>query len=275
MKPHDPLAGFPQGLRRPLDDVFIGPGHLQQVLPAAFVALFGGQPPGFVDMAANPPLNAPDRPLVQVVEVLLFGRAVDCPIAGDLVEQSSPAQPKPHLVIGGEVGVVADAVYDVVTFDPLAQMIVGIIRIPLVGAHLRHEIAPAPRQRVVGIDVDLMDIHQAAKIPGPCVEPVERAVRMVRNNPPHPFPRDDPAVVVLVQNALLFDLLLGLPQLFRFQPGKFAVVIRMCFHKHQFVILSIDFAKLRSVSNRSFESSRAPAKGFSMPHAANLSNPSV
>ena len=148
---------------------------------------------------------------MQVVEVLLFRRVVIRPIAGDLVKQSAPAQTKPHLVIGGKVGVVADAVYDIVTFDPLTQMIVGIIRIPLVGTHLRHEVAPAPRQRVVGIDIDLMDIHQTAEILGPCVEPVERAVRMVRNNPPNPFLRDDPAVVVLVQNPLLFDLLPGLP----------------------------------------------------------------
>ena len=142
-------------------------------MPAAFVALFGSQPPGFVDMAAYPPLNAPDRPLVQVVEVLLFRCAVIRPIAGDLIEQSAPAQPKPHLVIGSKVSVVADTVYDVITFNPLAQMIVWIVRIPFVRAHLRHEVTPTSRQRIVRIDVDLMDIHQAAKILGPCVESVE------------------------------------------------------------------------------------------------------
>ena len=154
---------------------------------------------------------------MDVVEVLLLRIRVHTAVMFDLVQDALPAQFQADVEVRGEVGVVTDAADDVVPVDVLLEEIVGIGRIPLVPAHLGHEVHPPAAESVIRVYVDGMHLHEGAEVVCPGIVAVEGPVRVVGNGVPEPFGRDDTAIVIFVEQSLGRNLFLGLGQ---FLPAK-------------------------------------------------------
>ena len=219
MEPDNPLAGFPERFRGSRQNVPVNIGHLEKVFPANGIRLILSHGNGGVDMPLNPALHGLDGPHVEVVEMLLFGFGIDAPVALNLIQETAPAQFQAHLEIRGKVGVVPDAADDVVALDVILQEVVGIVRIPFARAHLGHKVHPSAAKSVVRVYINRMHGHQGAEILCPGIIPVEGAVRVVGNDLPQAFGRNNASVVVLVQKALGPDLFLCLGQ-FLLTEGK-------------------------------------------------------
>ena len=82
-------------------------------------------------------------------------------------------------------------------------MVVWICRIPFVWTHLGHEVHPASGKRIIRIDINGVYCHQATEIIRPSIVTVKRSVGVIGANLPHSFRRDDPSIVIFIEQPFL------------------------------------------------------------------------
>ena len=217
----DPLHGLAEGRRLRVDDRAARARHLDEVRAPLTVRLGHRPVGGRLGQAANPRLHAEDRRLLRLQQL---GRdrvgGERTPRRAHLREEPAPAQLQANPVVRREVRVLADAGRDVVLL--LERFEVGVVerevgaREPVAEAHARKHEHPAAGERIVGVDVERMALHEPAEVRRPRARAGELPGRVAHGQVGRErLGRQDEAVVVLVARAerrLLLFRLGGLPR---------------------------------------------------------------
>ena len=217
----DPLHGLAERRGRRVDDREAGARHRDEVRAALGVRLGHRPVGGRLAEAPDPRLHAEDRRLLRLQQLGGDGIGGErTPRRAHLREEPAPAQLQANPVVRREVRVLADAGRDVVLL--LERFEVGVVerevgaREPVAEAHAREHEHPAAGERVVGVDVERMALHEPAEVRRPRARAGELPGRVAHGQVGRErLGRQDEAVVVLVARAerrLLLFRLGGLPR---------------------------------------------------------------
>ncbi|MPM91921.1 hypothetical protein SDC9_139055 [bioreactor metagenome] len=226
----EPLAGFAQRFRRLRDQSGADGRKFGEILPPLRIVFRHGHVACRVRQAANPAADALDRVDFGLEKFFCDRIAPEFLQRGArFIKQPAPAEREPDLIIRREMSVFSDSAGDIVFLLERKQFRIVEREVRLIQSitepHSGEHEHPAARQRIVGIDVSRMILHQPAKILSPCIRSCEGAVRVhYRQFATESFRRRDKAVVVLVPRAERGEFLPGLPA-FAFDKARDPMVV--------------------------------------------------